>query len=86
MKGDAVSSKWLSGTNAEVLELKVGKWSPATRKPIGQLDMPVGATIGGITRGRETMLPSRELQLKPGDRVVVFTMPKVMATVARLFD
>ncbi len=86
VKGDAVSSKWLSGTNAEVLELKVGKWSPATRKPIGQLDMPVGATIGGITRGRETMLPSRELQLKQGDRVVVFTMPKVMATVARLFD
>ena len=86
VKGDAVSSKWLSGTNAEVLELKVGKWSPATRKPIGQLDMPVGATIGGITRGRETMLPSRELQLKQGDRVVVFTLPKVMATVARLFD
>ena len=86
VKGDAVSSKWLSGTNAEVRELKVGKWSPATRKPIGQLDMPVGATIGGITRGRETMLPSRELQLKQGDRVVVFTMPKVMATVARLFD
>ncbi len=37
VKGDAVSSKWLSGTNAEVLELVVGKWAPATRKPIGQL-------------------------------------------------
>jgi len=86
VKGDAVSSKWLSGTNAEVIELKVGKWSPATRKPLGQLDIPLGATIGGITRGRETMLPSRELQLKQGDKVVFFTLPKAMAAMARLFD
>lgn len=86
VKGDAVSSKWLSGTNAEVLELIVGKWAPATRKPIGSLTMPVGATIGGVVRGRETMLPSRDLQLKQGDRVVVFTLPKAMTAIARLFD
>ena len=86
VKGDAVSSKWLSGTNAEVLELMVGKWAPATRKPIGSLAMPVGATIGGVIRGRETMLPSRDLQLKQGDRVVVFTLPKALAAVAKLFD
>lgn len=86
VKGDAVSSKWLSGTNAEVIELIVGKWSPATRKPIGELDIPHGATIGGVVRGRETILPSRELQLKQGDKVVVFTLPKAMAAMARVFD
>ena len=86
VKGDAVSSKWLSGTNAEVLELIVGKWAPATRKTIGDLNMPQGATIGGVVRGRETILPSRDLQLKQGDKVVVFTLPKAMTAVARLFD
>lgn len=86
VKGDAVSSKWLSGTNAEVLELVVGKWAPATRKPIGQLDIPHGATIGGIIRGRETLLPSREMQLKHGDKVVVFSLPSVLSAMARLFD
>ncbi len=86
VKGDAVSSKWLSGTNAEVLELMVGKWSPATRKLIGELDIPQGATIGGIIRGRETLLPSRELQLKQDDKVVIFTLPKAMAQMAKLFD
>lgn len=86
VKGDAVSSKWLSGTNAEVFELMVGKWSPATRKPIGELDIPQGATIGGIIRGRETLLPSRELQLKQDDKVVIFTLPKAMAQMAKLFD
>ena len=86
VKGDAVSSKWLSGTNAEVIELMVGKWSPATRKPIGKLDIPEGATIGGVIRGRETILPNRELQLKQGDKVVLFTLPKAMAALANLFD
>ena len=86
VKGDAVSSKWLSGTNAEVLELLVGKWSPATRKPIGELPIPEGATIGGVIRGRETILPNRELQLKQDDKVVVFSLPKAMAEMAKLFD
>lgn len=86
VKGDAVSSKWLSGTNAEVIELMVGKRSPATRKPIGELDIPQGATIGGIIRGRETLLPSRDLQLQQDDKVVVFTLPKAMAAMAKLFD
>ncbi|MBR6844557.1 MAG: hypothetical protein IKM79_05605 [Bacteroidales bacterium] len=48
--------------------------------------MPVGATIGGVIRGRETMLPSRDLQLAQGDKVVVFTLPQAMSAVARLFD
>ena len=86
VKGDAVSSKWLSGTNAEVIELMVGKWAPATRKTIGELDIPQGATIGGIIRGRETLLPSRDLQLKQDDKVVVFTLPKALAAMAKLFD
>lgn len=86
VKGDAVSSKWLSGTNAEVLELVVGKWAPATRKPIGQLEIPHGATIGGIIRGRETLLPSREMQLKHGDKVVIFSLPSAMTAMVKLFD
>ena len=86
VKGDAISSKWLSGTNAEVLELIVGKWAPATRRPIGQLEIPEGATVGGVIRGRETLLPARDLQLKHGDKVVIFTLPKAMAQMTRLFD
>ena len=86
VKGDAVSSKWLSGTNAEVLELVVGKWAPATRRPLGQLDIPHGATVGGIIRGRETLLPSREMQLKHGDKVVLFSLPSAMAAMVKLFD
>ena len=69
-----------------MLELVVGKWAPATRKPIGQLEIPHGATVGGIIRGRETLLPSREMQLKHGDKVVIFSLPSAMTAMVKLFD
>ena len=86
VKGSAVSSKWLSGTNAELIEFVVAKHSNATRHTIRELNLPIGATIGGIIRGRETLLPTRDTQLQEMDKVVVFTMPKVMSQVAKLFN
>lgn len=87
VKGDAVSSKWLSGTNAELIEFVVGKHAAATRVTIGELRLPEGkATIGGVIRGRETLLPTRDTQLREKDKVVVFALPNVMDRVARLFD
>jgi trk system potassium uptake protein TrkA len=86
VKGSAISSKWLSGTNAELIELVVGRRAPATRKPIGELHLPVGSTVGGIIRGRETLLPTRETQLQEKDKVVVFTLPKLMNQVSRIFE
>lgn len=86
VKGDAVSSKWLSGTNAEVMELIVGKRAAATKVPLGELEIPEGATVGGVIRGRETLLPSRDLQLMQGDKVVIFTLPKSMSAMVKLFD
>ena len=86
VKGDAVSSKWLSGTNAELIEFNVGKWAPATRHLIRDLHVPQGATICGIIRGGESILPTRDTQIKYKDRVVVFAFPKVVEQVSALFS
>jgi replication-associated recombination protein RarA len=43
-------------------------------------------TVGGVIRGRETLLPSRELQLAEGDKVVIFTLPKSMSAMVKLFE
>ena len=86
VKGDAVSSKWLSGTNAELIELTAHEKSKATKVPIKDLNIPQGATIGGIIRGNQAILPTRETQIMAGDKVVVFTLPKVMYAISKLFD
>ena len=87
VKGDAVSSKWLSGTNAELIEFVVGRHAAATKVTIGELRLPEGrATIGGIIRGRETLLPTRDTQLREKDKVVVFALPSAMERVSKLFE
>ena len=57
-----------------------------TRNPIRELNLPHGATIGGIIRGNETILPTRDTQILAKDKVVVFALPSVMEEVAKLFD
>jgi trk system potassium uptake protein TrkA len=86
VRGSAISSKWLSGTNAELIEFTVSPRSSATNNTIGGLGIPEGAIIGGIIRGRETILPTRDTQLMEQDKVVVFTMPKLADRVSRLFS
>lgn len=86
VKGDAVRSKWLSGTNAELIEFRVHKHSPAATRPIGDLHIPDGATVGGIVRGNTTVFPMRETQLEVDDCVVMFMFPHVVDSVARLFE
>ena len=54
--------------------------------PIKDLNIPQGATIGGIIRGNQAILPTRETQIMAGDKVVVFTLPKVMYAISKLFD
>lgn len=81
----ALSSKWLSGTNAEIIEYVVGERSHASRLPLKSLGIPKEAIIGGIIRGRETILPTRETQLKPFDKVVVFALPQAVNQVSKLF-
>jgi trk system potassium uptake protein TrkA len=86
VKGDAVSSKWLSGTNAEVIEFTAHEKSVATKRAIKDLNIPQGATIGGIIRGNDAILPRRDTHIMAGDKVVVFTLPNVMYVMSKLFD
>ena len=83
--GGAVSSKWLSGTNAELIEFTVAARSAATSRTIKEMNIPQGAIIGGIIRGRETILPTRDTRLMEKDKVVVFTLPEVADRVSRLY-
>lgn len=85
VRGDAVRSKWLSGTNAELVEFNVSKHAPATRHTIRELTLPQGSTIGGIIRGNQSILPTRDTQIESKDKVIVFALPKVMDQVGKLF-
>jgi trk system potassium uptake protein TrkA len=72
-------------TDAEAIELEVGKNSPAVGKTLVDLGMPRDAVIGGVLRDGKTFVPSGISTIEPGDRIILFSMPDSITTVEKLF-
>lgn len=85
MDAEVTSIKCLSGINAEVFEFVARPGTPVTKKPICNLDMPSGAIIGGIVRGKNSFIATGDLQIEENDKVVVFSLPEAISKVDRLF-
>jgi len=77
--------KCLSGIDAEAYEFIVKEKAPATKKPIKKLKIPEGAIIGGIVSNNISYIAIGDTQIKAGDRVVVFALPKANKKVRTLF-
>jgi chloride channel protein, CIC family len=55
----------------QMLELRILGNSPARGRRIADVDWPPGATVAAVTRGREIRAAHPELELEPGERVIV---------------
>ena len=60
--------------------------SKVTRKPVKDLGLPPGMTIGGLVRDNVGMLVSGNTQIQAGDSVVVFCHGQNMKKIERLFN
>lgn len=77
--------KYMSGTNAEVLEYIVAPESEITSKPLKDLNFPANAIIGGIIRGNESFIAVGDSQIQAYDRVAVFALPEAVKEVDKFF-
>lgn len=77
--------KYMSGTDAEVLEYTVTKHSKITSGSLMELDFPKGAIIGGIIRGNDAHIAVGSTRIQVYDRVIVFTMPHIVKEVDKFF-
>ena len=71
LDADVMNVRFLMSANADVAEFIAKEGSKVTQKPVKELGMPIGVTIGGLVRG-EGMLVSGNTQIEPGDSVMVF--------------
>lgn len=78
--------KFLMTVNADVAEFIPVQGSKITRKPIKDINIPKGMTIGGLVRGEEGMLVSGNTQIEAGDIVVVFCYEVDKKKVEKLFN
>ena len=85
LKADVANVKSLMVANADVAEFNVKEGARITRKPIRELHLPQGATLGGLVRKQQGMLVNGNTQLLPGDRVVAFCMGNDLLKLSQFF-
>ena len=83
---DEVSSvKCLTDSDAEVMEFVAKPESKITSGKLKEVGFPADAVIGGIVRGKNTIVPDEDTEIRPFDRVVVFAMPTAINKVGKFF-
>ena len=77
--------KYMSGTNAEILEFVVAPGSWITKGKLKDLGFPQNAIIGGIIRGNESFIAVGDSEIEAYDRVAVFALPEAVKDVDKFF-
>ena len=77
--------KYMSGTNAEVLEYIVAPGSAITKSPLKEMNFPQNAIIGGLIRGNDSLIAVGDTQIEAYDRVAVFALPEAVKAVDKFF-
>tara|TARA_B110001454_G_scaffold215350_1_gene236609 strand:+ start:132 stop:1478 length:1347 start_codon:yes stop_codon:yes gene_type:complete len=84
-KGEVLALANLHNIDAEVFEYEVKEGAKVTAKPIKDLRFPKEAVFGGIIRDEKAIMPTGDIQITTGDKVIVFCLPEAISTVEILF-
>ena len=86
LDADVANVKCLTFANADVAEFKVKEGSRITQKPIKDMGLPKGITIGGLIRNGEGILVTGNTLIQPGDHVVVFCLGMMIKKAEKFFN
>jgi trk system potassium uptake protein TrkA len=78
--------KYMTGTDAEVLEFIVPENARITKGTLRGLDFPKDAIVGGGTRDGEPFIATGDTMIRANDKVVVFTLPSAYEKLSKFFS
>ncbi len=79
------SVRYMSGTDAEVLEYTAAPGSKITKGILKDIDFPANAIIGGVIRGGDSFIAVGHSHIEAYDRVAVFALPDAVKEVDKMF-
>jgi trk system potassium uptake protein TrkA len=79
------SVRYVSGTDAEVLEYTAAPGSRITKKQLKDIEFPANAIIGGVIRGGDSFIAVGSTHIEAYDRVAVFALPDAVKDVDKFF-
>ncbi len=71
-------------SDAEAIEVEVGRSSPSAGKSLRDLHLPHELIVGGVIRGDEVFVPRGDTEIAVGDRLIVIALPKAVHEVEQL--
>jgi len=77
--------KYMTGTEAEVLEFNVPANAKITKGTLRSLDFPKDAIVGGGTRDSVPFIATGDTMINANDKVVVFTLPSAYEKLSKFF-
>lgn len=86
LDANVMNVTFLMSANADVAEFIPKEGSKVTRRPVKDLGLPMGITIGGLVRDGVGMLVSGNTRIQAGDSVVVFCHDMNMKKLDKLFN
>jgi trk system potassium uptake protein TrkA len=83
-RGDILSLTAVAGDKAEVIEARVNIASPLAGRKLRDARLPKAALIGTIIRGDDLFVPTGDDDIRPGDRLIVFTLRESVRDMEKL--
>ncbi len=78
--------KYMTGTDAEILEFNVPSGAKITKGTLRSLNFPNGALVAGGTRDGVPFIASGDTIINANDKVVVFTLPVAYEKLKKFFS
>ncbi|MBS3907709.1 MAG: NAD-binding protein, partial [Syntrophaceae bacterium] len=85
-RGAILSAATFHGIDAEAIEFEVMKTNKVTGKPIKDIGLPKGSLIAAVVRKGDAFIPYGRSSLEPGDKVIVFALPKAISSIEKRFS
>jgi trk system potassium uptake protein TrkA len=85
LDGDVSNVRSLMLVDADVAEFTASEGSKVTKKPVKDLGLPAGATIGGLVRNEQGILVNGNTRIEAGDIVMVFCHEQNLKKIEKYF-
>lgn len=85
LDADVNNLRSLMMVDSEVAEFTAAEDSKVTKKPVKDLGLPFGVTIGGLVRNGRGMLVNGNSQIEAGDSVMVFCHEQKLNNIEKYF-
>ena len=83
-RGKIISVAPLKGEHAEALEAEALETSEITNASLAKVKFPKGALVGALVRNEEIIIPRGDTVIMPGDRLIIFTLRKMLPKLEKL--